>query len=419
MDTTRTTGKQSMAFVLALLFSATAGCSLTEDNASSVGSPTALSARAERASTAPVTNQSMTAPPSGGAPGEVADLTPGLATAAGPRATLVATSQPGAVMETRLASAVEEVTERVRPAVVFLAVTTQSPKGFPQQVPQRGVGSGVIYDPRGYILTNNHVVECAAQVEVILTDGRRFEGRVVGRDPRTDLAVVKISGSDLPTASLGDSDQLDIGEWVVAIGNALGLPGGPTVTAGVVGALDRVVQEPNGVSLTDLIQTDAAINPGNSGGPLLNLRGEVIGINTAGAVSPQGGQAAGIGFAININRAKTISRQLVAEGRIVRPYLGMVPITITPALAARFGLPVESGVGVASVDPGSPAAGAGLTERDIIIAIDGRRTGTEIELRQALERREPGERVSLTVVHPDGARERVTVQLAEDPPPTC
>jgi S1-C subfamily serine protease len=231
----------------------------------------------------------------------------------------------------QLSSAVRQVVQQVRPAVVQITNEQTQVDQFnqPYTIPA-GVGSGVIYDNQGHILTNNHVVEGAQKLTVSLTDGRSFQAKVTGTDPQTDLAVIQISGDNLPTARIGDSGKLQVGDWVVAIGNALGLPGGPTVTVGVVSALGRSVQEPGdnartpGPFLFDVIQTDAAINPGNSGGPLLNLNGEVIGINTLVAGGTGNGvQAQGIGFALATATARPIADKLVQNGRVVHPYVGV------------------------------------------------------------------------------------------------
>jgi serine protease Do len=303
---------------------------------------------------------------------------------------------------------VEAVAREVSPAVAFVAVRRieRDIFGFGQVV--EGVGSGVVFDRRGYILTNDHVVGDAQEIIVVLPDGRRFAGRVVGRSPENDIAVVKVDGNDLPVATLGDSDSLRVGQWVVAIGNALGLEGGPTVTAGVVSALDRTIQPgPNEPPFGPLIQTDAAINPGNSGGPLVNLEGEVVGINTAKIQ-----QAEGIGFAIPINEAKTIASQLL-EAR-PEPYLGISGVTVTPPLVVRFDLPVDRGVLVVAVAPGSPAAQAGLLPGDIIVRFGGRVVTRASELEQALRRYQPGDRVDV-VVNREGAERTLTVALGEAP----
>jgi S1-C subfamily serine protease len=233
---------------------------------------------------------------------------------------------------------------------------------------------------------------------------------VVGADVQTDLAVVQISGSNLPVAELGDSSKLQVGDWVVAIGNALALPGGPTVTAGVVSALGRTIQEPGGPQgfgqgpfLFDLIQTDAAINPGNSGGPLVNLDGQVVGINTLAAGQSEAGvQAEGIGFAIAISAARPIADQLVATGKVVHPYMGISYVPLNPAIAAQLGTDATEGAVLAQVAPGSPAADAGLQSRDIITAVDGSPLKGESTLPQIIRDHKPGDTLDLTVVRGSG-----------------
>lgn len=296
-----------------------------------------------------------------------------------------------------------QVVAKVRPSVVQITVRQVSYDIFLRPEPSEGVGSGVIFDSQGRILTNSHVVDVAKEVRVILPDGRKFVGKVEGRDPVTDLAVVIIKGKDLPYSPLGDSSKLQIGESVIAIGNALGLEGGPTVTVGVVSAVNRSIEDPSGAALYDLIQTDAAINPGNSGGPLINLKGEVVGINTAIIPSAQG-----IGFAIAINSAKPIAKELLEKGRVVRAWLGIAPITIHPGLAASYDLPVEEGVLIAKVEKGSPAAQAGLRPGDIIIAFAGEKIKSLGELRSAIAKRKISERVNLEI---NRKQKKLTVSL--------
>lgn len=304
-------------------------------------------------------------------------------------------------------AAVRQVVERVKPAVVQITNEQVQIDQFnqPFTVPA-GVGSGVIYDSQGHILTNDHVVEGADRLLVSLPDGRSFPGKIVGQDPQTDLAVVQISDSNLPIAQLGDSGKLQVGDWVVAIGNALALQGGPTVTAGVVSALKRTVQEPGdsrggggGPFLFDVIQTDAPINPGNSGGPLVNLAGQVVGINTLVAGQAETGvQAQGIGFAIAISTAKPIADQLVSAGRVVHPYLGISYAPLNPAISAQLGTSEKNGVLVASVAAGSPAAKAGLRRRDIITEVDGTAIQSDSGLAQVLNQHKPGDTITLTVL---------------------
>ncbi len=234
--------------------------------------------------------------------------------------------------------------------------------------PIEGVGSGIVIDGKGYILTNNHVVDEAHKLKVTLTDGNVFNGIVVGTDKVTDLAVVKLDSKEaLSFAQLGNSDELKIGQIVIAIGNPFGLAGGPTVTAGIVSALNRNLQFENGI--LELIQTDAAINPGNSGGPLINTKGEVIGINTAKMPYAQG-----IGFAVPIKVAKAITSDLIENGQVTNgPWVGIVAIKITRQLAQYYRLPTTEGALIAQVEPYSPADNAGLRKGDIIEAIDGKR----------------------------------------------
>ncbi len=266
----------------------------------------------------------------------------------------------------------------------------------------RAAGSGVIVDPRGFVLTNNHVVDNATAIEVRLSDDRKFAASLVGRDARTDLAVLKVeSPAPLPVAELGDSDALRVGQWVIAIGNPFGLD--RTVTAGIVSATGRTHV---GVATYEaFIQTDASINPGNSGGPLLNLDGRVIGINTAIVSSGQG-----IGFAIPIAMARDVMTQLIARGRVVRGWLGVVIQDLTPELAAGFGVKEDAGVLVSEVMKDSPAAAAGLRPGDIIGQFNGAPVKDVTDLQKRVAAVEPGRAVPMTVT-----RDRKAVQLSVTP----
>ncbi len=250
------------------------------------------------------------------------------------------------------------VYKKVSPAVVHIASIAVAYDFFFNQVPQAGTGSGFLIDEQGHIVTNNHVVEDARSLEVTLADGTKVPATLVGRDPNNDLAVIKISvpGRALPVIPLGDSAALQVGQLAIAIGNPFGLD--RTITTGVISSLNRSLRAENNREMRGIIQTDAAINPGNSGGPLLNSRGEVIGINTA-IFSPSGGSV-GIGFAIPVNTAKRLVPQLIATGRVRHPWLGIAGITLSSDLARALDLPVEKGVLVAQVYPRSPAARAGL-----------------------------------------------------------
>jgi serine protease Do len=318
--------------------------------------------------------------------------------------------------------AITTVANTVRPAVVQITNMQAQVGPFNQgAVVPAGVGSGVIYDTSGHILTNDHVVAGAQQLQVSLPDKRSFPAQMVGEDPMTDLAVVQISGSNLPIAQLGVSSEMQVGAWVVAIGNALALPGGPTVTQGVVSATGRTVQEPgqtpntSGPFLFDAIQTDAPINPGNSGGALVNLNGQVIGINTLVATQSEPGVAAqGIGFAIAIDTAKPIADQLVTTGHAVHPYLGIAYGPLTPSLAVRLGVNTDNGVLVGQVVPGSPAASAGIQPGDVITAVDGQTLDSESALAQALNQHKPGDSITLTVIR-NGQQQNISVTLGTAP----
>ena len=269
-----------------------------------------------------------------------------------------------------------------------------------------GSGSGVIVNRGGTIITNAHVVGNSRTVRVGLQSGQELQGIVRGRDPSVDIAVVQISGGGFPSAPLGNSDQLQVGQTAVAIGNPFGLE--RTVTTGVISAVNRSI----GGNFEPLIQTDAAINPGNSGGPLLDARGQVVGINTVVLRDPQsGGAASGLGFAIPINLANEIARQLIATGRVRRAYIGFVPGDITPELAQQFGLPVQRGLIVRGIGRGTPAAAAGLRVEDIITEINGRAMNNSGDLREFLREQPPGTTATVTVLRPGPGRTVQTVRI--------
>jgi serine protease Do len=280
------------------------------------------------------------------------------------------------------------------------------PFGTPRG-PQRGLGSGFIIDKQGMILTNNHVVENAEKITVKLFDDREFEAKVVGRDPRTDIAVVQITGQkgDLPIAPMGNSEKLRVGEWVMAMGSPFGLE--RTVTAGIVSAKGRHI---GAGPYDDFIQTDASINPGNSGGPLINLQGEIIGINTA-IFSRTGGNL-GIGFAIPIDLAKEIVPELIKKGKVTRGWLGVTIQRMTPEIAESLGLDSPQGALVASVAPNSPADQAGLRPGDVIVEYNGQRVQESTQLPILVARTDVGKDATLTVLR-DKKRVPVTVKIGE------
>ena len=260
-----------------------------------------------------------------------------------------------------------------------------------RQVPIKGLGTGFVFRPDGYILTNEHVVSEAEEIKVTFLDGREFEGKVIGSDSLTDIAVVKIDAQDLPTIPLGDSDAARVGEWVIAIGNPYGLS--HTVTVGVLSAKGRPITAGDaGQVYENFLQTDAAINPGNSGGPLINLEGEAIGINTA--ILPY---AQGIGFAIPINMAKSILDQLITEGRVVRAWLGVVIQNLTPEMAEKFGLEEAKGALVADISPDGPAEEAGIKRGDVILKVDGVEIPDINTLQQTIRSHRPGDVVDIEI----------------------
>jgi len=274
--------------------------------------------------------------------------------------------------------AVVSAADKVSPAVVNVEV--RHPVPTPQGAREaRGGGSGFVFTPDGFILTNSHVVHGAERIDVALADGRRFPATLIGNDPGSDLAVLRIDAPDLASADLGDSAQVRVGQLVIAIGNPLGFES--SVTAGVVSALGRSLRSSSGRLIDDIIQTDAALNPGNSGGPLVTSDGRVVGVNTA-TIRP----AQGICFAIGINTAKFVAGRLIRDGRIKRSYIGVVGQTVSlPRNVVRFhALQQDRGILVLSVEPASPAAEAGVRERDIIVAFDGQRVSGIDDLQRLL-----------------------------------
>jgi len=279
-------------------------------------------------------------------------------------------------------------------------------EGMPRQRRQTSLGSGVIIDKSGLILTNNHVVKDADEISVKFANKQEAKGKVVGTDPKTDLAVIRASAKDdLPVALLGNSDTLRVGEWAIAIGNPFGLD--HTLTVGVISATGR--SEVGIATYENFIQTDASINPGNSGGPLLNIRGEVIGINTAIVASGQG-----IGFAIPINMARKVMDDLVKRGKVTRGWLGVGIQPLTPEIAKSFGVTAGEGVLVNQVMPKSPAESAGLKTGDLILGVNGKPVKDPRHLQRIIAETEIGKSIELIIMH-DKARRTVKVQVGEMP----
>ena len=304
-------------------------------------------------------------------------------------------------------SVVINVVKQVRPSVVNIDTESQVQTVF-GVFPQQGAGSGVIVRPDGYILTNNHVVQGATTIKVTLTGGKVLSGRLIGRDPLADLAVIKVDSKDpLPAARLGDSRGLQVGQLAIAIGNPFGL--GSTVTTGVVSALNRNIELPN-LIVENLIQTSAAINPGNSGGALVDSSGSVIGINTA--IIPN---AQGIGFAIPSDVAREEMDQLIAHGRVIRPWLGVdYGGEVDPQAAKAYGLGTDHGVVVRQVEPSAPAGRAGVQAGDIITALNGDRIDDWNTFVHDIVNKKIGETIRLTVVR-DGKPRTLSVTLTERP----
>jgi S1-C subfamily serine protease len=305
----------------------------------------------------------------------------------------------------------QELVAEVAPAVVSIVTETVSYNWFWQAVPQTGAGSGIIISPDGYIVTNNHVVDGAQKVTVTLSDGSAFAATIVGADAQTDLAVVKISANNLSYLHfLSNSlEQLNVLDPVVAVGNALALPGGPTWTTGVVSNLGRSIEESTGVVLNDIIQTDAAINAGNSGGPLLDMAGQVVGINVAIASN-----AENIGFAISTDTAIPVVQSLITEGKVVRPWLGVEVATVTSTIQHYYNLSVSAGALITSVTSGSPASKAGLRPGDVITKVDSEDISTAAELTSAIGSYQIGDQVE--IIYYRGSVQQVANAALEESP---
>ena len=318
--------------------------------------------------------------------------------------------EPGEDLMDAYSRAVITAAEKVSPSVVYIEVQqpARSRRGTAPRSPQeaRGSGSGFIFTPDGFILTNSHVVHGATKIEVTVSEGRKYQADLIGDDPDTDLAVVRINAPNLVPAYLGDAQKIRVGQLVVAIGNPYGFQ--YSVTAGVVSALGRSLRAQSGRLMDDVIQTDAALNPGNSGGPLVNARGEVIGVNTAMILPAQG-----ISFATSIDTAKFVASRLIRDGKVSRSYIGLAGqnVPLPRRIVRYYNLAVESGILVVSFERNSPARNAGLREGDIIVGFDDRPTAGIDDLHKLLTENRIGHKSSLVVIR---ATERLSLSVVPE-----
>lgn len=306
---------------------------------------------------------------------------------------------------------ITRVVTKVRPSVVAINVKAVTYDIFNRPTQVQGAGSGWIIDTDGYIVTNNHVVEGADSITVTLSDGSTFSANDVKTDPLTDLAVINIDAQNLPALDIGDSSSLEIGDWVIAVGNALGM--GISATSGIVSALDVSLSESADQTLYGLIQTDAAINPGNSGGPLVNLSGQVIGIDSI-KIAQVGVE--GMGYAIGINEAIPVVAELIKTGYITRPWLGVGVATVNQMVAAFYDIPVDTGVLVTEVTANSPADKAGLNAGDVITAVEGEKTNNVGDMMRIINLYEIAQEIEITFWRGQ-MQDTVTLTLGESPPP--
>ena len=352
-------------------------------------------------------------------------------------ATPIATQQQGTTQATGSTSIdVAEIYRQSAPGVVQITSTSRGASStdvFGNPVPgqaQQALGSGFVIDKEGHIVTNYHVVQGASEIEVSFSNQDTVKAKIVGTDPSTDLALLKVSvdAKALTPLTLANSDRVEVGDPVVAIGNPFGLE--RTVTAGIVSALQREVRAPNNYTIDHVIQTDAPINSGNSGGPLIDAQGRVIGVNSQIETANGGGGNVGIGFAVPSNTVKSVVAQLVEDGRVDRAFLGVTLQDVSTDVAGVLRLPAAKGVLVGSVKPGSPAAKAGIKGGttqvvvagesyqlggDMIVAVDGKEVASVDALREAIAARKPGDKVQVTVVHANGKKDTITVELGRVP----
>jgi len=314
---------------------------------------------------------------------------------------------------------IADTVERVRPAVVSIVARTVSRDRFGRQSTGFGSGTGVIFDESGLVLTNNHVIEGGVEITVTLDDGTQVEAETIGADLLSDLAVLRLPGDGYPSLPLRENGSLRAGDWVIAIGNALALPGGPTVTVGVVSALGRSIESTPGVTLYDLIQTDTSINPGNSGGPLIDLGGNLVGINTAVLRGSSGVSVEGIGFAIDVETAQQVALQLVELGHVRWAWMGVFLADLSPEVAAQVGLPIREGVIIQNTVVDGPSDRAGIHPGDIVVNIDGHDIATVSDLTRLLKQEfKAGQEVEVEVfrvVDGQSSTKVLALELGERP----
>ena len=314
---------------------------------------------------------------------------------------------------------IADTVERVRPAVVSIVARTVSRDRFGRQSTGFGSGTGVIFDESGLVLTNNHVIEGGVEITVTLDDGTQVEAETIGADLLSDLAVLRLPGDGYPSLPLRENGSLRAGDWVIAIGNALALPGGPTVTVGVVSALGRSIESTPGVTLYDLIQTDTSINPGNSGGPLIDLGGNLVGINTAVLRGSSGVSVEGIGFAIDVETAQQVALQLVELGHVRWAWMGVFLADLSPEVAAQVGLPIREGVIIQNTVVDGPSDRAGIHPGDIVVDIDGHDIATVSDLTRLLKQEfKAGQEVEVEVfrvVDGQSSTKVLALELGERP----
>ena len=314
---------------------------------------------------------------------------------------------------------IADTVERVRPAVVSIVAQTVSRDRFGRQSTGFGSGTGVIFDESGLVLTNNHVIEGGLKITVTQDDGTQVEAEIIGADLLSDLAVLRLPGDGYPSLPLRENGSLRAGDWVIAIGNALALPGGPTVTVGVVSALGRSIESTPGVTLYDLIQTDTSINPGNSGGPLIDLGGNLVGINTVVLRGSSGVSVEGIGFAVDVETAQQVALQLVELGHVRWAWMGVFLADLSPEVAAQVGLPIREGVIIQNTLVDGPSDRAGIHPGDIVVKIDGHDIATVSDLTRLLKQEfKAGQEVEVQVfrvVDGQSSTKVLALELGERP----